>query len=534
MRFNQIKEASIISRPGAYSYGHKVNISGSKQGQELLNLIKNEISDFDPKETLTWIEKSNGPQIRVGLGTAASMSFQRPNGESFTLVGPVQKIESGLNHAAGAKGSTAENKGDLAEPLLSAAVVAKLIKRGTNNVGDISIEDLKNTLTQAMEAGNQTYKVEDRNSKVADTIEFRVAIRGPAMEFMRSENFWPTVANIAQSAVHYANSGQIDRYADYFYKNGKADLIKVDSDGLSDQKGRKTDIDAFVKGEDGQMRSLKNLAISLKAGSDTIGQVGGGRIDNPFYEPKDEKGGSGIYVAANRLFGPLGITIEKPTGPVKDRTQFWVDAYKQAEKQLKDMLKGEDAKKEAGVVMKIGDFVAQQGSSGNPNVKLVSLKSTGQSSVHTFKDLAQKLSRDNIDLDAQLKMGTGASGSRPTLYIYDKNSGEMALKIRYSVANAGTAKEKVWNPVEMGTLIQRLTSVKYKSKEKTPPTLSQAFIIQLKGLYGNLQQLTPAQQKQLNNEVNRLTPSQLKQLADANIKWASDAARRELQRRNIA
>ena len=174
MRFTEIKEASIISRPGAYSYGHKVNISGSKQGQELLNLIQQKIPDFDPKETLTWVEEISGPEIRVGLRNAASMSFERSNGGGFTLVGPTDKIESGLNHAAGAKGSTAENKGDLAEPLLSAAVVAKLINRGANKVGDITLDDLKNTLNKAISSGSQTYKVDDQNSKIADTIEFKV------------------------------------------------------------------------------------------------------------------------------------------------------------------------------------------------------------------------------------------------------------------------------------------------------------------------------------------------------------------------
>src|SRR5210317_792943 len=130
MRFEEIKEASIISRPGAYSYGHKVNVSGSKGGQALLSIIQKEVPDFQQSETLTWVEKTQGPTIQVGKGTGGAMSFQRPNGQGFTLTGSVSNIESGLNHAAGAKGSTAENKGDLAEPLLSAAVVAKLIKRG--------------------------------------------------------------------------------------------------------------------------------------------------------------------------------------------------------------------------------------------------------------------------------------------------------------------------------------------------------------------------------------------------------------------
>ena len=455
MRYSEIKEASIISRPGAYEYGHKVNISGSKNGQALLSLIKQEIPDFQPNETLTWVETAQGPTIQVGKGGGSSMSFQRDNGQGFTLNGSVSSIESGLTHAAGAKGSTAENKGDLAEPLLSAAVVAKLAKRGANSIEDITIEDLKNTLNKAMAAGEQTYRVEDLNSKVADTIEFKVAIRGPAMQFLRSKDFWPKMANIAQAAVHYANSGQIDKYADYFYKNGKADLIKVDSDGLSDQKGRKTDIDAYVKDDQGNMRPLKGLAISLKAGSDTIGQVGGGGLK------KD-----GVVVAAQKLFGPLGIEIQKPAEPITDKTSFWVNAYSQALEQLKEILAGQDAKSEAGVVAKIGDFVADQGSSGNQDVRLISLKKSGKSSVHTFKNLAQKLRANDIDLDAKLVMGKSDAdgGPRPNLFIYDKNSNEVALKIRYSVANAGTVKEKIWNPVEMGPLIQRLTTMAYKNE----------------------------------------------------------------------
>ena len=455
MRFKEIKEASILSRPGAYSYGHKVNISGSRAGKALLALIQNEIPDFQPTETLTWVERVSGPTIQVGKGSNASMSFQRAGGQGFILSGAESSIESGLTHAAGAKGSTAENKGDLAEPLLSAAVVAKLIKRGTDSVEDITVDDLKKALNQAIATGSQVYKVKDRNSKISDTIEFKVAIRGPAMQFLRSEGFWPKMTNIAQSAVHYANSGQIDKYADYFYKNGKADLIKVDSDGLSDQKGRKTDIDAFVAGPDGKMRPLKGLAISLKAGSDTIGQVGGGALKN-----------DGVVVAANRLFSPIGIEIVKPEGEITSKTDFWVNAYEQAHKQLQEILKGTDARSEAGIVQKIGDFVADQGSSGNPNVRLVSLKSTGQSSVHSFKNLARKLRAEDIDLVTKLVMGKGKDGyPRPSLFIFDKNSGDIALKIRYSVANAGTTKEKIWNPVEMGPLVQRLTKMRYKKKE---------------------------------------------------------------------
>ena len=261
MRYSEIIEASIISRPGVYEYGHQVNVSGSKNGQALLSLIQQEIPDFQPNETLTWVEKAQGPTIQVGKTGGTSMSFKRPNGQGFTLNGSVSAIESGLTHAAGAKGSTAENKGDLAEPLLSAAVVAKLAKRGADSVEDITIDDLKNTLNKAMSAGEQTYKVTDLNSKVADTIEFKVAIRGPAMQFLQSKDFWPKMSNIAAAAVHYANSGQIDRYADYFYPT-----IGRISKTLVAERGSKTKVEHFeIKAGHVTMAAKPKLQNRVKA-----------------------------------------------------------------------------------------------------------------------------------------------------------------------------------------------------------------------------------------------------------------------------
>ena len=84
----------------------------------------------------------------------------------------------------------------------------------------------------------------------------------------------------------------------------------------------------------------------------------------------------------------------------------------------------------------------------------------------SFKNLAKRLRSQDIDLDSKLVMGKGKDGfPRPGIFILDKNSGEVALKVRYSVANAGTSKEKIWNPVEMGPLVQRLTTVKYRKND---------------------------------------------------------------------
>ena len=492
--FEIISEASIFTR-GTYSYGHKVRVSSSKKGKALLSLIQNKIPNFDPSEDLEWVKSAPARgtvKIQAGAGSDVG-SFKRPDGSFINLLGSLRVLEKQLTHAPGQKGSTAENKGDLSEPVLSAAVVAKLIKRGADNIEDISEEDLRKVLMQAINAEGQSFTVNDRNSKIADTIKFTIALRGPALEYIKSPGFFDSTAGLLPSAVHYANSGQIDKYADYFYKNGKADSIVIKSDGMSDQKSRKTDIEAYVKDDDGNVRSLKNLNISLKAGSPHIGQVGGGDIranpdDEKYVDPETgkTKGRTGVWSAANKLFGDFGITISKPTGPVQDITNFWVDEYKEAAVQIKNQLAGNNVKTEAGVISKIADMVTKHGTSGDANVRLVSL-TKGLSSVHSFKGLVNKLWSQDINLDCEYRQGTSREGQpRPEIRIFDKTSNRPLLYIRYS--STSSQPPKIWNTVEMKELLKDLTTLRY---EKSTTTASSNIAA--------TSQSTPITDKNINN-----------------------------------
>jgi hypothetical protein len=473
MRFFEIlSEASIFSR-GTYNYGHKVRISTSNIGLQLLSKIQDKIPNFDQVEDLEWVKsspKQGSVTIQTGTGNDV-VSFKRPSGSFINLVGSIKTIEKRLTHAPGEKGSTAENKGDLSEPILSAAVVAKLIKRGTENIENISAKDVLNVLTNVLTSEGQSFSVQDKNSKIADTIKFTIAIRGPATEFMKTSGFYDSIKNdLLPAAVHYANSGQIDRYADYFFKNGKADTIVIKSDGMSDQQSRKTDIEAFVKDKNGKSRLLKNLNISLKAGSPHIGQVGGGDLrvapdSEKYIDPNTgkTKGRTGVWAAANKLFNDFGVTVSKPSGPVSSIVDFWSNAYKEAATQIKQSLSGSDAKKEAGIVSKITDMIINHSTKGDANVRLISL-TKGLSSVHSFKNLVDKLISENIDLDCVYKEGVSNNGQpRPEIRIFDKNSNRPLLYIRYS--STSTTPPKVWNTVEMKELLKDLTTIKY---EKVP------------------------------------------------------------------
>lgn len=446
--FEFLDEASIFTRPEKYSYGHKVRAaSASDKGKALIKTIQQVVTDYDPSEDLEWVKTAprRTPTVQFGKGDTVR-SFKRANGTFINISGTDNAIQGGLVHAPGQKGSTEGNVGDLSEPVLSAAVVAKLIKRGDNKVENIDLEDLRQVLLNAVNSGISQYTPADQNRTIADKITFSMAVREPTKIFMQKPEFWDYISGVATSAVHYANSGQIDRYADYFYKNGKVDEIRVESDGMSDQKGRKTDIKASVNGRD-----LKNLQISLKAGSTQFGQQGAGSLTADIQSVK------GVYQSSVNFFSPLGIELSPPSRAPKTKIQWWKSAYDQAAKQLKVLLAGQDARTEAGVVGKIAQMIVQHSTKGDETIRLVKLSKKGISTVHSFKGLMNKLLSQNINLTVDYRIGTSGTGEpRPEINIKDANSGKSLVKIGY---HATGDNKKIWNAITMEPLLADLTTM---------------------------------------------------------------------------
>ena len=461
MRFKEFFiEASIFNKPKRYSYGHKVIFSDGKKGQQLLTAIQDEIADFNPNEEFTWIPPTDEVYkiINFGRETTNTRYFERENGQKFGINGADSTIQSALNHGLKSEGSKAKNKGDASEPVLSSAVVAKLIKRGANNVEDITEEDVKYVFEKAVRNPQLTYIVNDRNSKVSDTIKFTIKVKGPIRRNLEEPDFWDHYGDLLQSVVHYANSGHMDRYADYFYKNGKVDMIAVSSDGVSDATTRKTDIEAYVRDDQGVVRKLKGLNISLKAGSPIIGQVSGGA------EKADADSEKYMLYKAQELFGPIGINIENPDD-IDNRLNFWVDAYKQAETQLKKLLRGKDSRKEAGVVFRLANFIKRHATNNDPSIHIVSLGKKGLSTIHGFNGIEHKLIDEKINLDCDLRIGKSREKKdpRPELKIFDVDSGSVLVRIRYS----STEDEgKIFNSISMEPLLMQLTTITY-NKEKS-------------------------------------------------------------------
>jgi len=446
--FEFLVEASIFTR-GTYSYGHRVKAAtNAEKGRMLADIIKREIPDYDGSEELEWVETApaDAAKIQAGKGTE-TVNFKRPNGEVFTLVGSLKSIQGGLNHAGEHKKF---NKGDIAEGVLGAAITAKLIKRGSDKIGTIDVNDIKTVLGTAVKSQHQTFEVNDKNSKIADKIVFNVKLTGPSLEIISDVSQWDKFEEIFRSSAHYANSGDAERYSNHFYKNGKVDEVMITSDGLSGQKSRKTDINVVVRDPaTGKVRNLKNVDISLKADSSQYGQVGTG----------GKSGGNEKWVAsAAKLFAPFGVDIESPEKPASDIVSFYKDVYENAATQMMVAVADDNLNKETAFVQKVADVIFKHATLNAPNVRIVNLEK-GESTIHSFAGLKQRLIDANVDLDVDFTVGRSGY---PTITIFDNNSKQVLTKIRYFSTKTGDKSAHVF---EKGPLLHELTKV---VKAKTP------------------------------------------------------------------
>jgi hypothetical protein len=264
---------------------------------------------------------------------------------------------------------------------------------------------------------------------------------------------WARFNDLFDSAVHYCNSADAERYSNFFYQNGKVDEVVIQSDGVSDQKGRKTDVQAVVNTTDpatGKVlsRTLKNVDISLKADSKKYGQATAGGL----------KQSKEVWLAnARNVFEPFGVKIDMPESST-DMLSFWINIYKQAADKLDAALTNATANKETAYVEMIANVIQQHGTAGNPNLKLVNFEK-GQSTIHSFNQVKKRLIDSKINLAA--KFAIGARSGKPTLFIYDKNSNSVLTAIRFYLTDKAST-----NYFEKGELLDVLTRVE---KVRTAP-----------------------------------------------------------------
>lgn len=366
------------------------------------------------------------------------------------------------------------NRGDISEGILGAALFAKMRARVNGKIKIISAMDIWSVidslqLQKTVRAknvedtwGEYTVKVKDVNQiSVKDSIVFTLKLKqGPFAEIM-DEKKRVLLNKEINGAVEYANSPDAEEFASFFYLNGKPDIIHVITDGLSDQTGKKSDIEVIVTDPKTGKQHEQQLNISLKAGSDQIAQVSGGTTLG------DNTSGKTAYEAQNELWGKLGVEVESFKEEFENYTktkgfeyalQFM---YHQVTDLLQRLLGGNHDDEEYLYIKDFVNAVNYFATRNNPNVILINLEK-GSYSISSFANLEQQL----LDIDLDARYTEQDESGLPNVEIFDTNSGQLFLKVRsYRTNKTSKTGEKGWyfrNYIETGPLLKQLTSIKKK------------------------------------------------------------------------
>lgn len=317
-------------------------------------------------------------------------------------------------------GERSFNRGDVSEGIIAASIATKFtIPNRTIEVADVysTIEKLK---------GNKEI---DLTNPEGDTIKFVVKLKPASYDALVSHQYRNDLSDEYAGAVKFANSKTVERYAVMLNQNGTKDTVVSVSDGTSDEKGTKVDMNVLV-GLNGQTpRKVKNLSLSLKSGNTkTIAQIG----------TKLER--------VIEFWKWFGITI-KPDN--YEKTESWfANLFHEVVTDINYKL-GSDTK-EKTFLTALAKGIEHAATGGDTSVTMLHIKK-GDFKVHSFKNIDTKLK------DINLKAVSYTESLRPEIHIVDTISNEKLVGFRLEVRDAGKTLKI---HVEKGPLLNTLTQMK--------------------------------------------------------------------------
>jgi len=356
------------------------------------------------------------------------------------------------------KGNMFPNKGDLTEGLLAAAVFARLVKQSNINESDIFriLSEISNTPNQEL-----TKHVEETH-EITDTFILKIKLNPFPSEFIFGTNkehqaIKSTMPGIISSIIDYTNDAARS-YAKHFQMNGRPDIVSVDADGITNQKGTKVDVVLHYKNRPSKDASgqpttedyiLRHFNLSVKASSTKqIGQVGGGGKKDSM-ETK--------FNILEEMWNRFGISIQDckqdflNNSSTEDAYEL---AYIEAAKKLKLELEQASVDQEKKFIKSVIKAIYYFATLDDPRIKLVQFTHKGYY-VLNFKKLDFLLNSNNgIDLDVKIAKG---DNKRPTVVIYDKTTNEAFLSIRMKLE---PSTGYIRNYIQKEPLLVKITKVR--------------------------------------------------------------------------
>ena len=168
------------------------------------------------------------------------------------------------------------NLGDMSEGVVGAAIAARFVYKNRNitaqNVFGIirSMPAASNYPGKKGKFSEKNFNSANEKKGINDSVRFYLSLAEVNMMALQDPSNAAILRPYVLSAVRYANSTNVKKWAKLLYENGKQDYIEVISDGLGGQKTTKVDV--YVKVNNQPV----DIKVSLKAGDvKQFGQVSG-------------------------------------------------------------------------------------------------------------------------------------------------------------------------------------------------------------------------------------------------------------------
>jgi hypothetical protein len=269
----------------------------------------------------------------------------------------------------------ASNEGDVAEGVLGAALVAKLIARQTSGkIGKVTSADVLkvlNTMRRQPISPKGSSKGQlkmDMGGHATDKITFKLNLGMKMMTELKEMKDLSILTRLAAGAASYANSPRFDGLAEAMYNNNINNKLEIDVDGISDNRGTKADV--VVRTDKYAFDKISLKAGSMKTGH-SLGQVGGNtwaailRVFGEGFNEKTRKHEVGLLLPINTKANEdayMKKVTEKPTFGTVEVAVRW--AYDVACKAL-------NTANSSQIATNLAQFLDHHLSRGDNSIKVV-------------------------------------------------------------------------------------------------------------------------------------------------------------------
>ena len=351
------------------------------------------------------------------------------------------------------------NTGDVGEAFLGAACTAKFEKLG-EEVTEKDVLDVLQRLTVTEEGKNKRGLL---TSKAAnDTLKYVLVLNqtsfGALDRSVREGKLPPEMIGLNRSAVKWANSSRaVKKAIKVAIDDPENNVIVVNSDGVSDQKGTKADL--FLTIDDSTINLLSAKAGDVKQ----FGQVPGNSYDK-------------IQTFFKSIFGVdiKDSYIDEMNGSdAQHNYPIFKKIYADVADELENELKGNTVN-EVKFVERLYNGISYHASLNDPKVSMVILKATPNSPGFTELSFGPELKEAMDQFDLQVSY----QADPPKIQVHGRPIGTEALQqvsgatmlIQARTNMKGdSAKGYIRSIIEMGGLLKAIAVVEDKIEDETPP-----------------------------------------------------------------